>query len=654
MTRQSRRTAGAMLVAAAVSLLASACARQSAPAQPSAATSVLIVTIDTLRADRVGVYGGHVDTPNIDRLARQGAWAPQADVPVPLTRPSHVSLFSGRYPAEHGIRDNLSPPVSTDVPLLAEVFQQRGFRTGAFVSSSVLDRQSGLARGFDVYSDRFEGGADQRTGDVTTAEAIGWIRSLSNQKFFAWLHLYDPHAPYAPPEPYATRYAGRPYDGEVAWCDDLVGRVVSALHDAGMLDTTLVIVTSDHGEALGEHGEDVHGYFVYESTLRVPLIARGPGVASGTRIGTVARTVDLFPTVLELMRLGDGQSTGSGRSLAAAFHGERLADEPAFAESLVPLLHYGWSDLRAVRDGRWKYILAPKPELYDLDSDPGEQRNLENQQQGRARAMRSGLDTFLERERASARRPSEASGLSADRLERLGALGYVNPGGSADRKSAGADPKDTLDEYKALSTLMQQALVAMRAGRATEAIQHLRDVERRGLDSYELHFYLARAEAAAQRWRDAINEYEKATARFPGSIDAWRGLGEARVAVHDSRGAIHAFETLVSIAPQDAVALMQLGEAYRDAARWEDAARVMQRALTIDPSPAQYWNSFGTVLGSGRKMSEAEHAFAEAVRREPANGLYRYNHGLALQQLGRRDEAMAEFRQASALGYRAP
>jgi choline-sulfatase len=616
---------------------------------------VLIVTIDTLRADRVGVYGAHdVATPNLDQLAREGAWAPQADVPVPLTRPSHVSLFTGQYPADHGIRDNLSPPLSGDVPLLASIFQQRGFSTAAFISSSVLDRQSGLARGFDVYSDRFDGSADQRTGDVTTTEAIGWVRSPPKQKFFAWLHLYDPHAPYTPPEPYATRYAGRLYDGEVAWCDDLVGRMVTALREAGTLDNTLIIVTSDHGEALGEHGEDVHGYFVYEATLRVPLILRGPGVTPGTQIGTVARTVDLFPTVLDMMGLADGKPVISGRSLAPALRGGRLTDEPAFAESLVPLVHYGWSDLRAVRDGRWKYILAPKPELYDLDADPGELRNLENQQQTRARAMRSGLEAQLQKERTSPRKPGETTGISADQLERLGALGYVSPGGSIDRRSAGADPKDKVDEYKALSGMMQQALVAMRAGRSAEAVQHLREVGHRGLDSYELHFYLGRAYAAGQQWRDAAGEYEKATARFPGGGEAWRGLGESRIALHDTRGAVRAFETLVSLAPQDPVAIMQLGETYRDLGRLEEAARVIQRALAIDPGPAQYWNSFGTVLGGGRRMAEAEQAFEEAVKREPANGLYRYNHGLALQQLGRRDEAMTEFRQATALGYRAP
>jgi choline-sulfatase len=630
------------------------CSQRPAPAPlPHVATNVLIITIDTLRADRIGVYGAaNVETRTMDRLAREGAWAPQSDAPVPLTRPSHVSLFTGRYPSEHGIRDNLSAPLNANVPLLASIFQQAGFATAAFIGSTVLDRQSGLARGFDVYSDRFANGADQRTGDAVTAEAIGWLRSPPKPKFFAWIHLYDPHAPYTPPEPYASRYAGRPYDGEVAFCDELVGRVVTALGETGRLDNTLVIVTSDHGEALGEHGEDVHGYFVYEATLRVPLILRGPGVTPGTRLRTVARTIDLFPTILDLIGVSANQPA-SGRSLGPALRGDPLSDEPAFAESLVPRLHYGWSDLRSVRDGRWKYILAPRPELYDLEADPGELRNLAALQDARARAMRNGLESQLRKEQSSPR-SADRSSMSPDAVERLGALGYVSPGGSIDKKSAGADPKDTLEEYKALSGLMQQALVAMRAGRSAEAVQHLREVARRGLDSYELHFYLARALAADRQWRAAAVEYEKATKRFPAGVDAWRGLGESRIALRDPRGAEHAFGTLVSLAPQDAVGLMQLGETYRDLARWEDATQAIQRALALDSGPAQYWNSLGTVLGSGGKMSDAERAFGEAVKREPTNGLYRYNHGLALQQLGRRDEATTEFRQAQALGYRAP
>src|SRR5260221_6308369 len=393
--------------------LGAACTRAPAPpAPPAVASSVLIVTIDTLRADRVGVYGAtNVETPNIDRLAAEGVWAPQADVHVPLTRPSHVSLFTGRYPAEHGVRDNISPPLGADVPLLAERFQRAGFATGAFIASAVLDRQSGLARGFDLYSDRFEPGADRKRGDVVAAEAIGWLQG--KQKFFVWVHLYDAHAPYVPPGAYAARYAGRPYDGTVAWSDEIVGRLIGALRNAGTLERTLVIVTSDHGEALGEHGEDVHGYFVYEATLRVPLVFRGPGVTPGTTLKGVVRTVDLYPTILDLTALSGGPPVTSGQSLAAALKGRPMKDEASFAESLVPLLHYGWSDLRAVRDGRWKYILAPKPELYDLENDPGELKNLVEADAAKASAMRAALEARLTQERTNPP-PSTGAGVPSE------------------------------------------------------------------------------------------------------------------------------------------------------------------------------------------------------------------------------------------------
>jgi len=627
-----RRAGVALLLA-----LGLGCAKPSAPARAAVATNVLIVTIDTLRADRVGIYGANVDTPNIDRLAREGAWAPQADVQVPMTRPSHVSLFTGRYPAEHGIRDNISQPLASDVPVLAEAFHQAGHPTAAFVSSAVLDRQSGLARGFDVYSDRFENGADRRSGDRTVAEAVGWLKT--HPKFFAWVHLFDVHAPYQPPEPYASRYAGRPYDGAVAWSDELVGRVIGALRDSGALDSTLVIVTSDHGESLGDHGEDTHGYFVYESTLRVPLVIRGPRIAPATTVDLLVRTVDLAPTILELTGLGSPAKT-AGRSIAPALRGGRLTDEPSFAESLTPLLHYGWSDLHAVRDGRWKYILAPKPELYDLQNDPGETKNLASTDTARATALRSALvaQPFLGRrslgEGVRPASPNAPAGVSPDVLERLGALGYVGPGATPGR--TGIDPKDALEDYKSLSAAMQDALVAMRASRFADAVAQLEGVEKR-VDSYEVHYYLGRAYAGWARPREAAAEYEKATTRLSGGAESWRGLGESRVALGDSRHAIPAFEKLVALAPDDPVARMELGEALRDVARYEDAARVIREAIALDERPAQYWFSLGTVLGAGGHMAEAERAFNEAISREPTNGLYVYNHGVALFRLGRKD-----------------
>jgi choline-sulfatase len=650
--------------AAALLLMAPACRESRQPAKPEAPvrpSAVLVVTIDTLRADRIGVYGAtNVETPNIDRLAREGAWVPQADVHVPLTRPSHASLFTGLYPAEHGIRDNVSPPLPGDVPLLAEAFKRAGWPTAAFVASTVLDRQSGLARGFDVYADRFENGADRRSGDRVVAEAVQWMRG--KRSFFTWVHLYDPHAPYLPPEPYASRYAGRPYDGTVAWSDELVGRLVAPLRDAGVLDTTLVVVTSDHGEALGDHGEDTHGYFVYQSTLRVPLVVRGPRIGPGTTVDVLVRTVDLYPTILELTGLGPPSRT-SGRSIVSALRDGRMNDEPSYAESLVPLLHYGWSDLHAVRDGpRWKYILAPKPELYDLEKDPGETKNLASIDAQRAAVLRSAVLARLRQESSAAQRPNAAAGIAPETLERLGALGYVGPGRPVPPKPSGAngakadrspaDPKDTLADYKALSTAMQDALIAIRAARYPEAIARLRDVETRGVDSYEVHYYLGRASAGAQRWREAAAEYDKAVQRLPGGADAWRGLGESRVALGDSRAAIPAFERLVALAPGDAVARMELGEALRDVARYDEAIRAIREAIGIDSRPAQYWHSLGTVLGARGDIAEAERAFNEAISREPSNGQYIYNHGVALFRLGRKDEGSAEMNRAAALGYR--
>jgi tetratricopeptide (TPR) repeat protein len=317
----------------------------------------------------------------------------------------------------------------------------------------------------------------------------------------------------------------------------------------------------------------------------------------------------------------------------------------------VPLLHYGWSDLRAVRDGRWKYILAPRPELYDLERDPGELHNLVEEESARARAMRASLEARLRAEQAAARGNPPAAGVPPELLERLGALGYVGSGRPADGHAAGADPKDKLSDYKALSALMQQALVALRVRRPADAVEPLRAVARRGVDSFEVHYYLARAYAGLERWRDAATEYDRAIGRMPGDIESWRGLGESRVGMHDGAGAVRAFEKLVALAPQDAVARMQLGEAYRDVARYQDAARVIREALTLDPKPAQYWNSLGTVLGAGGQMADAERAFAEASAREPGNGLYAYNRGLALQQLGRVDDARAQLKRAADLGY---
>jgi len=424
---------------------------------------------------------------------------------------------------------------------------------------------------------------------------------------------------------------------------------------------------------------------VYETTLHVPLVARGPGLRPGTLVGGIARSVDLFPTVMDLLGLASRSPHTAGRSIAPALRGEALADEPAFAESLVPLIHYGWSDLRAVRDGRWKYILAPRPELYDLDRDPGELTNLVDREPSRARAMRTGLEQHLRTEEAAVRSAPAAAAVPADLLEKLGALGYVSPGGSPDPSSRGADPKDKIEEYKLLNTEMRQGLIALREQRPRDGAAHFRTLARHGVDSFEVHYYLGRALTGLKQWRDATAEYEKAAAKLPAYAPAYLAIVDSRLALGDAAGALAAVrkgeaavpseprlfereadilrgsddaagaaraqEKAVALAPGDALAKVRLGEIYRDAGRPADAVRVLREAVALDPQPASYWNSLGMVLGGSGHLDEAERAFAQAAARDGANGEYIYNRGLALQRLGRVTDAATQFKRSAELGF---
>jgi len=690
----ARAAAGAMLLLGFV--VGCDRARPPATAPAPAPRHVVLITIDTLRADRIGSYGRQdAATPNLDRLAREGAMVPEAASHTPLTRPSHTTIFTGLYPAEHGIRDNVSAALPPDVPTLAEQFEKRGFQTAAFISSIVLSSQSGLSRGFQTYSEKFAGadGDDarflntiQRRGDIPTAEAIEWLRAHAASPTFVWLHLYDPHDPYEPPEPFASRFAERPYDGEVAWSDELVGRVDRALDAAGIRDQTLMVVTSDHGEGLGEHRETAHGFFVYETTLRVPFIVRGPGIPAGTRLTATLRLVDLFPTVLDLAGVPANGRKLPGRSVADALRGRQAAqEEPSFAESLTPLVHYGWSDLRSVRDGRWKYILAPRPELYDLSRDPGELQNLEPTEPARARALRAGLDAQLRQEAQRSRTASSPASIPPELLEKLGTLGYVS-GGATSNGSPGSDPKDKIDEYKVLNGLMREGLVHLHAAEYAESAKRFQGLLARGVDSFEVHYYFGRVLVRQRKWSDAAGHFEKAIERLPVYGQAYLGLADSRLALGDSAGAmealrkgqeksprdveliereaeiwrrlehperaIAAYERELPMLPNDALVRVRLGELYRDAGDPGRAIALLEEAVRLDPETASYWNSLGMVLGGNSNLPDAERAFREAVARNADNAQYAYNLGLVLERRGAKADANLWYRKALTLNPR--
>jgi arylsulfatase A-like enzyme len=415
---------------------------------------VVIITLDTTRADRLSIYGlMDASMPALERLAREGVVFDQATTVAPLTLPAHTSLFTGLLPPRHGVRDNGSAPLADRETTLAETLHAEGFRTAAFVSSVVLDADRGLAQGFDDYSgvtessgavrEADETGGKQRSGAVVIDEAVRWLEGVGDSRFFVWAHLYDPHRPYDPPEPYRSTYSD-PYVGEIAFADAQIGRLLGALEQRGLLDRTIVIVAGDHGESLGDHGEDDHGIFVYESTMHVPLVIRAPGTGA-RRVGGVVRLTDVAPTVLEL--LGLPVPAVDGTSLTSLMTGRATdLDLEAYAESRYPE-RLGWSPLRSLRAARFKLIEAPTPELYDLDRDPFEEHNIYAERSAVALAMTKRL-RVLAREETLTGAPELAT-VPTGLQERLAALGYIGSGRAAATRPASApapDPKDMIAE----------------------------------------------------------------------------------------------------------------------------------------------------------------------------------------------------------------
>src|SRR5262249_23085990 len=408
----------------------SACRRDAPQPVRARAHNLLLITIDTLRADHVGAYGyTRARTPTLDALAASGARFDRAYAPAPITLPSHATLLTGRYPLGHSARDN-GMPVSATVPTLATELHARGFRTAAFVAAFPLDHQFGLNRGFDVYGDqlpRQPNGqiANERPASAVVDDAIAWLQQLAPgtqppAPFFLWVHFFEPHAPYG--DPASQRPVLDRYDEEIATADREIGRLLDALGSARA--ETLIVAAGDHGEAFGEHGEFAHSIFVYDTTLRVPLILNGPAIAAGTRVGAAVTLADVAPTLARA--LGWTMNDVDGIDVAAALTGDTLPNRELYAESFAPLFEFGWSPLRAIRSGTWKYIAAPRPELFDVERDPREEQNVVSAQQATAATLNAKADRY-----SPARLP-DSKIVDTSGLERLRALGYSMPGGPRD------------------------------------------------------------------------------------------------------------------------------------------------------------------------------------------------------------------------------
>jgi arylsulfatase A-like enzyme/cytochrome c-type biogenesis protein CcmH/NrfG len=611
------RTAHAAAAAALFIVASSACG--GAPRQPRA-RNLLLITIDTLRADRVGAYGyTRARTPRLDALARSGAVFERAYAAAPITLPSHATILSGRYPPGHGARDN-GMKVSPATPTLATILKAQGFRTAAFVAAFPLDHQFGLDRGFDVYGDRLPRDrmgrpTNERSAADVVNDATAWLRSQPEPSgaqpsgpVFLWTHFFEPHAPYEgdPSRPVADRY-----DEEVATVDREIGRLLDAFGDR--LHDTLVVAAGDHGEAFGEHGEYAHSIFVYDTTLRVPLIIAGPGIGA-RRIRDATTLADIAPTVGR--QLGIGIKDVDGADLSRAMAGEAIAVRELYAESFAPLLEFGWAPLRAVRSGSWKFVAAPRPELYDVDRDAAEARNVVGANADVAR----GLDLRVSRYSTDAPpnlglggAGSNATGPDAAAADRLRALGYAAGSRSGGDPSAGPrpDPKDRRELAARIAQVTSGELQGAALVAALEGI--VRDDPRNG----QAHLRLGYARMQAGDCTGAEPEFHAAVEAGLPSADAHLGLAGCLGRRNDLAGAERALNEARRLEPGNPVILANIGILKATQGDMRGAVAALASAIAADPDMLEARFNLAVAYARAGQTAQAEAEAREVLRRLP-------------------------------------
>jgi arylsulfatase A-like enzyme/cytochrome c-type biogenesis protein CcmH/NrfG len=608
--------------------------------------SVLLISVDTLRADRLGSYGhSAAATPVLDALAARGLRFTDATTTVPLTLPAHTSLLTGTFPTYHGVRDNGGFYVDDSLTTLAETVKPLGYRTGGFVAAFVLDRRWGIAQGFDYYFDDFDlskfemsAGLDaaQRPGKDVVDRALAWLAEDRERPFLAWVHLYDPHSPYTPPEPYRSRFpatAQGAYDGEVAYTDAEIGRLLSALEASGQLDSTLVVVVGDHGESLGEHGEQQHGFFVYDAAVHIPLIIAGPGVPART-VTEQVRIVDVMPTVLDLLGVTPPEEV-QGQSLTPLGRGEAL-DLLAYSETYYPRYHYGWSELTAVRDGRFKFIAAPRRELYDVEADPGETKDLSSENPRMAEALERGLRDLVSRTATEAV-VQQPRALDPDTEQRLRALGYVasTVSRAAMADTPRSDPKDTIRLYNLLKRAAQDSV----DGNVDAGIARVREVLAVDPEVIEAHTMLGNMLTKAGRPQEAIAAYQRALAVDPEHEGAAWSLALAYKDAGKEDEAKAGFERVLQLNPRGAKPLYQLADIAVRNRDLAGAVALLEKGLTLDADRAAFLVRLAEVRIELNQMDAAHAALTEAIGIKPDQAMAHYN--LALVYEARRNVAGA-------------
>jgi choline-sulfatase len=659
-----------------------------ASSTPAARTNVILITIDTLRADHVGCYGAAaIKTPTLDGIARDGILFEHAISQVPLTWPSHAVILTGTYPFQNGVQDFTGQPLDPKFRSVAQAFRQRGYLTGAVVSAFVLDRTWGLARGFDFYDDAFspeafaakDSGLVDRRAAQSVDRAIAWLKKAQNRPFFFWLHLYDPHSPYDAPEPFGTEYKSHPYDGEIAYADHELGRLIAWLKNARLYDRSAVVVLSDHGESLGEHGESEHGFFIYNSTVHIPLIVK-PVVRQGfqaSRLSSPVETTAVASTLLQLAGLppASEKQFHPGLDLKPSSR----SDDPAYSETFYPFSSFGWSPLHALQTSRYHFIEAPNPELYDLTVDLGEKNNIFSQQAATVSVLKDKLQKLLAQN--PFRSTGAASGMSPDAQQKLQALGYVSFRSPVAKDALGRglpDPKGKIVEF---NTILR-AEDAFHAGNNEAGRKLLSEISASDPGMYIVPFLLGEASLREQKWQDAADAFKRCLDLNPNFDQAMTGLSRALIytgddvgakqwaqnalrqnpqnyhALHqlgfveaktDKQAAITDYEKAVAIQGNFAILRRDLGMLYFQEQNYPKAAEHLAKAADLGLKEAPLFNFLGVSYSRTNRLQNAVASYKRALALDSTLAEAHLNLGYAFQRLNQPTASKREYAEACKL-----
>jgi arylsulfatase A-like enzyme/tetratricopeptide (TPR) repeat protein len=628
---------------------------------PEDTRSVVLISIDTCRADRLGCYGHpSAATPNVDAVARDGVTFLLARTTNPITLPAHCSMMTGLIPPQHGVHDNRTYRLAASNVTLAEIMRDNGYSTAAFVGAFPLDSIMGLDQGFDVYDDHYTMGgagrvANERKAMEVSTSAIEWLQNNHEDPFFLFVHYFDPHAPYEPPEPFASRHAGDPYLGEIAYTDHAIGRVIDELKRLDLYDSSLIVITADHGESLGEHEELTHAFFVYNSTMRVPLIIKAPGCVAGREVTEPTSVTDIAPTVLAALGM-EARDAQRGMDLAEHLWGAGATspERPLYGESVVPTV-FGCNPLRGVVQGKWHYIWSKNPELYDLSRDPGEQHDMIDREAERAAVLHDALISMLQ-----SPTPADEPGqpVEPEALERLESLGYVGSGTMPNRigiDPSAVDPKDFVGDYVRLA----RAKALRYEGKLQEANAICREILERNPDSLWANNIAGLVAYDERRLRDARDYFSKvltildtlqrsahsgSTRRFDFEIaEAHDHLGRVLELAGDTAAALQHLERAVDLQPDVAVFQNNLGSALVNLDRPDDALWHLEQAVRLRPSYASAHKNLGIALLDRREFGRAKVQFETAVRLTPSYVAAHYGLGHSLAYLDDFEGAAKQF-----------